>query len=116
MVCLRNISVDTLHKGDSVDDDDDDDDDNDGDDDDGNNNNNNNNNNNPVTLPSLAEIYRQFEDILPASSNLKGQEIMIYLLGFQPKYLCNGDLSLHSLSYPGSLYCCIICKPVKLFI
>jgi len=27
MVCLRNISVDTLHKGDTVDDDDDDDDD-----------------------------------------------------------------------------------------
>ena len=35
MVCLRNISVDTLHKGDTEDDDDDDDDD--------NNNNNNNN-------------------------------------------------------------------------
>jgi len=34
MVCLRNISVDTLHKGDTEDDDDDDDDD--------NNNNNNN--------------------------------------------------------------------------
>jgi len=28
MVCLRNISVDTLHKGDTEDDDDDDDDDN----------------------------------------------------------------------------------------
>jgi hypothetical protein len=35
MVCLRNISVDTLHKGDTEDDDDDND----------NNNNNNNNNN-----------------------------------------------------------------------
>jgi hypothetical protein len=35
MVCLRNISVDTLHKGDTEDDDDDDDDD------DNNNNNNN---------------------------------------------------------------------------
>jgi hypothetical protein len=34
MVCLRNISVNTLHKGD-----------NDDDNDDGNNNNNNNNNN-----------------------------------------------------------------------
>jgi hypothetical protein len=33
LVCLRNISVDTLHKGDTDDDDDDDD---------GNNNNNNN--------------------------------------------------------------------------
>jgi hypothetical protein len=41
MVCLRNICINTLHKGDNVvvdDDDDDDDDDND------NNNNNNNNN------------------------------------------------------------------------
>jgi hypothetical protein len=39
MVCLRNVSVDTLHKGDTEDDDDDDDDD----------NNNNNNNNNKET-------------------------------------------------------------------
>jgi hypothetical protein len=37
MVCLRNVSVDTLHKGDTEDDDDDD-----YDDDDDNNNNNNN--------------------------------------------------------------------------
>jgi hypothetical protein len=36
MVCLRNVSVNTLHKGDIEDDDDDDDDD------DNNNNNNNN--------------------------------------------------------------------------
>ena len=43
MVCLRNICINTLHKGDD-DDDDDDDDDNDNDDDDDNNNNNNNNN------------------------------------------------------------------------
>jgi len=41
MVCFRNMSVDTLHKGDIEDDDDDDDDD-----DDNNNDNNNNNNNN----------------------------------------------------------------------
>ena len=34
MICLRNICINTLHKGDNVDDDDDDDD---------NNNNNNNN-------------------------------------------------------------------------
>jgi len=40
MVCLRNISVDTLHKGDTEDDDDDDNDD---DDDDDNNNNHNHN-------------------------------------------------------------------------
>jgi hypothetical protein len=37
MVCLRNISVDTLHKGDTEDDDD-------------NNNNNNNNNNNILDI------------------------------------------------------------------
>jgi hypothetical protein len=37
MVCLRNVSVDTLHKGDTVDDDNDGGDD---DDDDDNNNNN----------------------------------------------------------------------------
>jgi hypothetical protein len=40
MVCLRNISVDTLHKGDTEDDDNDDND-NDNDNDDNNNNNNN---------------------------------------------------------------------------
>jgi hypothetical protein len=38
MVCLRNICINTLHKGDKGKDDDDDDDD------DNNNNNNNNNN------------------------------------------------------------------------
>jgi hypothetical protein len=42
MVFLRNISVDTLHKGDTENDDDDGDDDNNDDDDDNNNNNNNN--------------------------------------------------------------------------
>jgi hypothetical protein len=41
MVCLRNISVDTLHKGDTEDDDDDNDND---------NNNNNNNNNLKVNM------------------------------------------------------------------
>jgi len=40
MVCLRSISVDTLHKGDTDDDDDD-----------ANNNNNNNNNNLIATFP-----------------------------------------------------------------
>jgi hypothetical protein len=39
MVCLRNINVDTLHKGDTEDDDDYNDDD------------NNNNNNNHITFP-----------------------------------------------------------------
>ena len=45
MVCLRNISVDTLHKGDTDDDDDDDDDD----------DNNNNNNNKSHLSPYLIK-------------------------------------------------------------
>jgi hypothetical protein len=43
MVCLRNISVDILHKADTDDDDDD-----------NNNNNNNNNNNTMVSTQELA--------------------------------------------------------------
>jgi hypothetical protein len=64
MVCLRNISVDTLHKGDTEDDDDDDD----------NNNNNNNRNftqfllNGKVALPAVcgtaANSVRYDVDIL----------------------------------------------------
>jgi hypothetical protein len=53
MVCLRNISVDTLHKGDTEDDDNDD------------NNNNNNNNNNNVQFSNHkifnCEIHRYLE-------------------------------------------------------
>jgi hypothetical protein len=52
MVCLRNISVDTLHKGDTEDDDDDD-------------NNNNNNNNSMlklnVTVQYLALMFCVFD-------------------------------------------------------
>jgi hypothetical protein len=51
MVCFRNISVDTLHKGDTDDDDDDDDDD---------NNDNNNNNNNSPTLQKNGNIVGQY--------------------------------------------------------
>jgi hypothetical protein len=47
MVCLRNICINTPHKGDDDDDDDDDDD---------NNNNNNNNNNNSGTTTSLLKV------------------------------------------------------------
>jgi hypothetical protein len=43
MVCLRNISVDTLYKEDTDDDDDDDD----------NNNNNNNNNKTIITITAI---------------------------------------------------------------
>jgi hypothetical protein len=48
MICLRNISVDTLHKGDTEDDDDDDDD---------NNNNNNNNNINFLVLNAPLSVH-----------------------------------------------------------
>jgi hypothetical protein len=45
MVCLRNISVDTLHKGDTDDDDDDD-------------NNNNNNNNNTCGIKQYTQTEK----------------------------------------------------------
>jgi len=45
IVCLRNISINTPHKGDEDDDDDDDDDD---------DNNNNNNNNNTLCLEVVS--------------------------------------------------------------
>jgi hypothetical protein len=54
MVCLRNISVDTLHKEDTEDDDDDDDNNN-------NNNNNNNNSNSHDTLKYLIYSTQIFE-------------------------------------------------------
>jgi hypothetical protein len=49
MVCLRNVCINTLQKGDKDDDDDDDDDD----------NNNNNNNNNNIKAPSITtnDVY-----------------------------------------------------------
>jgi hypothetical protein len=50
MVCLRNISVDTLHKGETEDDDDDNNNNN------NDNNNNNNNNNNEIRMEKLLEI------------------------------------------------------------
>ena len=53
MVCLRNISVDTLHKGDTEDDDYDDDDD----DNNNNDNNNNNNNNNFLYVISIFCVF-----------------------------------------------------------
>jgi hypothetical protein len=53
MVCLKNISVDTVDKGDTEDDYDDDDDDNNNN---NNNNDNNNNNNNIQPLHSFLQI------------------------------------------------------------
>ena len=51
MVCLWNICINTLHKGDNDNDDDDDDDD--------NNNSNNNNNNNNNNLRGTSEISKE---------------------------------------------------------
>jgi hypothetical protein len=52
MVCLRNICINTLHKGDNDDDNDDDDNNNnDDDDDDDDDDDNNNNNNNTLDIP-----------------------------------------------------------------
>ena len=52
MVCLRNVSVDTLHKGDTKDDDDDNNNNNNNNNDDDNNNKNKNNNNNKRSMVS----------------------------------------------------------------
>jgi len=51
MVCLRNICINTLHKGWNNNDDDDEDDDDDNDDD-----NNNNNNNNIVSFTEIKFV------------------------------------------------------------
>jgi hypothetical protein len=69
MVCLRNICVNTLHKGD--DDDDDDDDDN------INNNNNNNNNNNDKSRTAVAV------------------QCAVFLACFQICYPCRRQLGLY---------------------
>jgi hypothetical protein len=53
MVCLRNIRVDTLHKGDNHDDDDDDNDDDD-----------NNNNNNSHAVSCLLHSVPNFQSII----------------------------------------------------
>ena len=50
MVCLGNICINTVHKGDDDNDDDDDDDD--------DNNNNNNNNNNSLSRYQVRQLYR----------------------------------------------------------
>ena len=57
MVCLRNICINTLHKGNNDDDDDDYGDDNDDDDDDDYDNNNNNNNNNNGTKSVTIHVF-----------------------------------------------------------
>jgi hypothetical protein len=67
MDCLRNICINTLHKGD------DDDDDDDYDDDDNNNNNNNNNNNKGGLVRRNKELFNG--TTRPSYTNKKLQEI-----------------------------------------
>jgi hypothetical protein len=62
MICLRNISVDTLHKEDTNDDDDDDDDD-----------NNNNSNNNVITPSSPPSGQYRHEELAIKCGLLKGK-------------------------------------------
>ena len=71
VVCLRNIYVDTLHKGDTDDEDDDDDDDDD------NNNNNNNNNNNETERKINYLLYMDDLKLLGRNENDLKNEIKI---------------------------------------
>jgi hypothetical protein len=57
IVCLRNIRINTLHKGDSDDDDDDD-----------NNNNNNDDNNNNKVNPNMFDLDYRMSTILQGKS------------------------------------------------
>ena len=65
MVCLRNICINTLHKGDNDNDDDDDDDD---------NNDDNNNNNNNITINNRANAGTS--DIGTINSNDRTDETL----------------------------------------
>ena len=69
MVCLRNICINTLHKGDDDDDDDDDD-----------NNNNNNNNNNNCFLKYVVRMWTGFIWLRMGSSSSSGE------YGTQPSF------------------------------
>ena len=61
IVCLRNISINTLHKGDDDDDDD-------------NNNNNNNNNNNKVLINRRNQTALVMDIAVPLTHNLSKTE------------------------------------------
>ena len=84
MVCLRNIFINTLHKGDNDDDDDNDDDNNNDDDDndDNNNNNNNNNNNKQDFIQNKTRMYC-ISNPLRYEKNIQGG------LSFAITLLCN---------------------------
>ena len=72
MVCLRNICINTLHKGDNDDDDDDDDNNN-------NNNNiiNNNNNNRKRKLLLLFREIRRYEGSALSITGSKGSSTFV---------------------------------------
>ena len=55
IVCLRNISVDTLHKGDTEDDDDD----------------NNNNNNDKGATGTISKSFRKYVSNIPGNHEVK---------------------------------------------
>ena len=81
MVCLRNMCINTLHKGDDDDDDDDDNDNNNNDNDDDNNNNNtnntNNNNNSSVLNSRFMELLTGFRacEVIRTISFFPGTEL-----------------------------------------
>jgi hypothetical protein len=79
MVCLRNISVDTLTKGDTEYDDDDDDD---------NNNNNNNNNNNSEYFLSgrlqCEDYYCTSYPLIQYVPQIKNQSRIVAIIFLKP--------------------------------
>ena len=68
MVCLRNICINTLHKGDNDDDDDDDDDDD-------NNNNNNLNNLSLVGYIIISVVHQQCRILIRGSGLAVGNKL-----------------------------------------
>ena len=78
MVCLRNICINTLHKGDNDDDNDYDDDDDDDYDDDNNNNNNNNRQNqyyqNKLFRTDCKKFYNRLRHTYPNVNNAPSRE------------------------------------------
>ena len=72
MVCLRNICINILHKGDDDDDDDDDDDNNNNN---NNNNNNDNNNNNNNNSDNKQGTCMSIADAIPGDTNVNKREV-----------------------------------------
>ena len=94
MVCLRNICINTLHKGGNDDDNDDDDDDDDYDDDDNNNNNNNRDNCNHLRIylsnvPGKHDVkeLEKTDVVYPAHTYLFYISVQLY-------YICKSKIIL----------------------